>query len=170
MEENSMIYVKVENGIIIERISGSAKPEGYELDSTGSSKNGEPRAMWDSEWNPKTLSTLVSEKLVDIPEGYKLIEDSFVEMTTEEKVSNGIIKPTDKEKIVDGKIVSKTMDELYADGLVSKDDYNAYIVGCRVSEYHNSDKVFWDYQEDKATKEEWIAAKQEIRDKYKKVE
>ena len=165
-----MIFSKIENGIICSKISVSVKPDGYELD-TSDSHTGERRDFFDDNWNRKSLSVLVAEKLVDIPSGYKLEQNEFVEMTNEEKIEAGILKPTEREKIADGKIVSKTAEELYADKLITAGEYNEYIDTCRKSEYvATTDSIFWDYQEDKATKADWEKAKQLIRDKYPKVE
>jgi hypothetical protein len=170
MEENSMIYSKLENGIIVNKVSASEQPDGYVLD-TSNSHIGERRDFFDNNWNRKSLSVLVTEKLIDIPDGYKLENESFVEMTDEEKITAGIIKPTEREKIADGKIVSKTTKELYDDKIITAKEYNEYIDTCRKSEYvATTDSIFWDYQEDKATKTDWEKAKQAIRDKYPKVE
>ena len=164
-----MIFSKIENGIICSKISASVKPDGYELD-TSDSNTGERHDFFDDNWNRKSLSVLVEEKLADIPSGYKLENESFVEMTDEEKITAGIIKPTEREKITDGKIVSKTTEELYDCKLITAKEYNEYIGTCRKAAYvADTDSIFWDYQEDKATKADWEKAKQLIRDKYPKV-
>ena len=168
-----MIYVKIENGLIVERVSSASCPKGYELDKTGASRIGYKRAMWDGDWNIKPLSTLISEGIEEIQTGYKLSDDGsrFVEMTEAEKIKAGFLKPTNREKIKDGKIVQKTMDELLKDKLITPKEYNEYIVKCRESEYvANTDKMRWDILEGKATESDWLKAKQVIRDKYKKVE
>lgn len=168
-----MIFVKIENGLIVERVASASCPEGYELDKTGTSRIGYKRAIWDDDWNIKSLSKLVSEGIEEIPIGYKLSDDGsrFVEMTDAEKITAGTLKPNEKEKLVDGKIIPKTMDELYTDGLVSKDDYNLYITAMRQSSYASeTDALFWKYQEGEITKDVWLKAKNAIRDKYKKVE
>jgi len=168
-----MIYNKIENNIICRIISASTMPDehGWELDNVAVARTGERRDFFDADWNRKSLSVLVTEKLIDIPDGYKLENESFVEMTDEEKITAGIIKPTEREKIADGKIVSKTTKELYDDKIITAKEYNEYIDTCRKSEYvATTDSIFWDYQEDKATKTDWEKAKQAIRDKYPKVE
>lgn len=165
-----MIFVKIENGIIIDRVSASSKPNGYEEDAKGISQIGSRRDLWDKNWNEKPLSNLVKEGIIEIPSGYKLVNNEFVEMTEAEKIKAKILIPTEREKVEDGKIVPKTMDDLLKDGLVSAKDYNTYIAGMRRNAYQeNADSIFWDYQEGKATKEEWLAAKQAIRNEFKKV-
>ena len=168
-----MIFAKVENGIICRKISASVMPNepGWELDKAAVSQVGSRRDFYDSDWKPKQLSKLVSENLMEIPEGFKLENDSFIEMTESEKIKSGILKPTDREKIKDGKIVQKTMDELLKDKIITAKEYNEYIVSMRKSEYiANTDDMRWDILEGKATEADWLKAKQAIRDKYKKVE
>lgn len=167
-----MIFAKVENGIICRKISASVMPNepGWELDKAAVSQVGSRRDFYDDDWKPKPLSKLVSENLMEIPEGYKLENYSFVEMTESEKIKSGILKPTEREKIENGKIVTKTMDELLKDKLITAKEYNEYIDVCRKSEYiAHTDDMRWDILEGKATEADWLDAKNAIRDKYKKV-
>jgi hypothetical protein len=170
MEENSMIFIKIENGIIVSRISATTKPEGYELDPRGISQIGARRDLWDENFNEKPLSRLVKENIIEIPQGYKLEGDQFIEMTNAEKIKAKILKPTDREKIDEDKIVPKTMDELYTDKLITAKEYNEYIVNARRNAFAiETDPMYYDVQEGTETKENWLKAKQAIRDKYKKV-
>lgn len=165
-----MTYSKTVNGIIVSKVSASTAPEGYEENPRNVGQQGSLRALWDENWNEKPVSVLVNEGLIEIPVGFKLQKDEIVEMTEAEKIKAKIIVPTELEKIENGKIIPKTMDDLLKDGLVSAKDYNAYIVGMRRNAYQeNADSIFWDYQEGKATKAEWLAAKQAIRNEFKKV-
>ena len=164
-----MIFAKVENGIICSKVSSSTQPEGYVLD-TSNSRVGERRDFFDENWNRKPLSILVKENIIDIPIGYKIEQNEFVEMTHEEKVKAKILKPTEREKIKDGKIVQKTMDELLKDKIITAKEYNEYIVSMRKSEYiANTDDMRWDILEGKATEADWMKAKNVIREKYPKV-
>ena len=167
-----MIFAKIENGIICRIISASVIPNepGWFHDKAAVSQVGSRRDFYDSDWKPKTLSKLVSENLIEIPEGYKLENDSFVEMAESEKIKAGILKPTEFQKIKDGKIVQKTMDELLKDKLVTAKEYNEYIDACRKSEYiAHTDDMRWDILEGKATEADWMKAKNVIREKYPKV-
>lgn len=167
-----MISVKIENGIIVARVCGSYVPEGFEQDTQGSSYVGAKRAMFTDSWTVKPLYQLVKENVVEVPEGQKLSTDGlyFEDMSEEEKIKAGVVKPTELEKVVDGKIVRKSSKELYDEGLISADEYNAYITSARQSAYATeTDRIFWDYQEGKATKEDWLSAKAEIRNRLKKV-
>ncbi len=165
-----MIFIKTENGIIVSRISASTKPEGYELDLRGISQVGARRDLWDENYNEKPLSQIVKEKILEIPQGYKLEDNQFIEMTDAKKIKAKILKPTDREKIDGDKIVPKTMDELYADKIITAKEYNEYIINIRKSEYiAKTDDMRWDILEGKATEADWLKAKQAIRNKYKKV-
>lgn len=165
-----MIFVKTENGIIVSRISTSIKPEGYEPDSRGVSQVGARRDLWDNSFNEKPLSLLVKENIIEIPQGFKLEGDQFIEMTNSEKIKAKILKPTDREKIEDDKIVPKTMEELYAEKLITAKEYNEYIINVRRNAFAaETDPIYYDVQEGTETKENWLKAKQVIRDKYKKV-
>lgn len=171
-----MIFARIEEGIIVERISCAVVPQGsgWEQETKGTSRIGERREVWDEDWNERRLSDLVAKGLADIPEGFKLNDagTEFVEMTEAEKITAGILKPTEREKIADGKIVPKTQAELLKDGLVSAKDYNAYITVVRQAAFASeTDSILWDYLEGRgsATKEEWIATKERIRTQYPKV-
>lgn len=165
-----MIFTKTVNGIIVSRVSASTKPEGYELDPRGISQIGARRDLWDNNFNEKPLSLLVKENIIEIPQGYKLEGDQFVEMTDAEKIKAKIIIPTDREKIEGNKIVPKTMDELYADKLITAKEYNEYIVNARRNAFATeTDPMYYDVQEGTETKENWLKAKQAIRERYKKV-
>lgn len=170
MEENNMIAVRIEEGVIVERVSTSALPENFEVDTKGFSYVGAKRVEFDADWNVKPLSALVAEGVVEVPVGQKLEGDEFVSMTEVELVKAGIHALPNDEKIVDGAIVKKTMLEQYEDCSITADVYNAYIVECRKAAYANeTDALFWDYQEGTITKEDWLSAKATIKAKYEKV-
>ena len=165
-----MIAVKIENGIIVSRVSTNALPENYEVDTKGHSYTGARRAEFDAEWNVKPLSTLVAEGVVEVPVGYKLEGEAFVAMSEVELVEAGIHVLPKYQKIVDGEIVEKTMLEQYEDGAITAKEYNAYIVMCRKAAYANeTDALFWDYQEGTITKDAWLEAKKAVKAKYEKV-
>jgi hypothetical protein len=132
---------------------------------------GEPVEFFDKDWRRKKLSVLVAEGIVDLPEGKKLNEagDDVIDMDAVELVESGVIEPNERQKLVDGKLENKTDDELLADGVITAAEYNANIDRKRSAAYQaETDRLFWDYQEGKAEKADWLAAKEAIRARFPK--
>ena len=121
----------------------------------------------------KTLTQLVMEGLVPVPEGKKLNEagTSFEDMSEGEKVAAGLIQLKADEKIEGDYIVKKTKKELYQEGLISKEEYNAYIDRRRGAAYQQeADPLGMQVMRGDIDRDVWLAKIAEIKQRYPKAD
>ena len=128
---------------------------------------------FDENYNLLPLSE--RKDFVMIPEGKKIEGDEFVDLSTKEKIDEGLIK-LDEKQIYDEttkQIRFKDVDELYNDNLIAKDEWykvkNANCLNLRKSAYSSeSDGLFFDYQREQVDKSVWLKKVEEIKTKYPK--
>ena len=75
-----------DDGIIITGIFDGNKihPEGKDVPETFQGVTGDKLKLFDSDWNVRPFIDLISEGLVDVPEGYKLENGTLKELTEKE--------------------------------------------------------------------------------------
>ena len=74
---------------------------------------GENISFYNNDWSRKSDVELMQLGLIDIPAGFKLENNTLIEMTYEEKVIAGIEKMPANMKIENGKVLPKSENELF---------------------------------------------------------
>lgn len=144
-----MEYLIIKDGIIKEHCCGTVLPDGAVQVTDFFGTVGEPVAYYNDDWTLKTDIELYREGIVPIPAGFRIENDTLVEMSEVEKIKAGLEAIPAGYKIENNTLVEKTDAEKLADGDITQDEYDTLI-----QEQYNSRVV------------ELIRAKYSINDEY----
>lgn len=107
-------YMTVENNIITGIYCGMAEEGSITLPDNHEIRVGEPLTFYNSDYTRKSDIQLMQEKLIEVPNGYKIENDKLVEMTYEEKIIAGLEQLPSSMNIVNNTIIEKTEEEKLA--------------------------------------------------------
>ena len=106
-------YIKTKNDIIVS--TSRKQKDGYTeigfIPTIDTNIN-----IYEHDGTLKPLSLCIQKGWLAIPDGYKIIDDEFVEMTQVEKIEAGQEEMPKGMKIIDGELVEKTQLEKIQDG------------------------------------------------------
>lgn len=109
-------FMTVENNIITGIYCGIPDSENeILLPVNHNARVGEPLTFYNSDYTRKSDIELMKENLIEIPRGYKIENDTLVEMSFDERIIAGIDNLPSNMKIVDNKLVEKTEEEKLVD-------------------------------------------------------
>lgn len=107
-------YMIVENNIVTGIFCGVAEKGSITLPKNHEVRVGESLDFYNSNYTRKTEVQLIKEKLIELPQGYKIDNDKLVEMTYEERIIAGLESLPYGMKIVDNNLVAMTEEEKVA--------------------------------------------------------
>lgn len=109
-------YIKIKNNIIVGIFCGTTDEEDVIiLPANHEVREGDSLDFYTDNFKRKSDIQLMQEKLIPIPQGYKIDNDKLVEMTFNERIIAGIDELPRNMKIVDNKLVEKSEEEKLAD-------------------------------------------------------
>lgn len=106
-------YMIVKNNIVEAIFCGTVEKGSIELPASHQVRVGEPLTFYNSDYTRKSEVQLIQEKLVELPQGYKIDNDKLVEMTYDERIVAGLEQLPYDMKIEDGKLLPKSENELF---------------------------------------------------------
>ncbi len=109
---------------------------------------GENIAFYNDNWSRKSDVELMQLGLIDIPVGFKLENNTLIEMTYDEKVIAGLEAIPSNMKIENGKLVQKSQDEIFNE--MTKEQKESFIRNKRDNLINN---VIWQVERHKQEKE-----------------
>jgi hypothetical protein len=83
--------------------------------------------FYKNNWVRKTDKQLLDEKLIGLPLGFVLENETIRPMTKDEKYIAGLLPPPLGKKIENGALADMTMQEQFEAGQISESDYNLYV-------------------------------------------
>lgn len=106
-------YMTINNNIIEAIYCGDVEeneniiilPENHEV------RAGEPLTFYNEDYTRKSEVQLMQEKLIEIPQGYKIDDNKLIEMTYDEKIIAGLERLPNGMKIVGDEIIPMTEEE-----------------------------------------------------------
>lgn len=104
-------YMIVKDNIVTEIFCGEVEKGSIALPANHQVRVGEPLTFYNDDYTRKSNIQLMKEKLIPIPQGYKIEKNSLVEMTYDEKIIAGLEQLPNGMKIVDNKIIPMTEEE-----------------------------------------------------------
>lgn len=109
-------YIKIKNNTIVGIFCGATDEEDVIiLPANHEVREGDSLNFYTDNFKRKSDIQLMQEKLIPIPQGYKIDNDKLVEMTFNERIIAGIDELPRNMKIVDNKLVEKSEEEKLAD-------------------------------------------------------
>ena len=117
------MFINVKDGIIREIISASGNYQSKEYETitvpdTFAGIVGDRVTFFDSNWELRKLSELVSENIVILNDDEKLDGEILRKKTIDELISDGLLRLKDDEKLVEGRIEKKTDFEKMREGII----------------------------------------------------
>lgn len=106
-------FMTVENNIVKGIFCGNVEEGSITLPANHEVRVGEPLTFYNDDYTRKSDIELMQEKLIEIPQGYKIENDTLVEMTQDEKIIAGIEQLPKYMKILDNKVIPMTEEEKF---------------------------------------------------------
>ena len=139
-----MEYIIVKDGIITDHLCGDTLPEGaVTVPDNAPVIVGTPLNHYKSGWVPKTEIELITEGLVEMPEGRTWADDTHTalrDMTDTEKILAGLADIPAGMHIVSGELVHMTDDEQLAAGVIDEAEYTERKRSNIISELNELDR------------------------------
>ncbi len=139
-----MEYIIVKDGIIIDHLCGDKLPEGaVAVPDNAPIVVGTPLSHYKSGWVPKTEIELITEGLIEMPEGRTWTDDTHTalrDMTDTEKIIAGLAEIPSGMHVVSGELVPMTDDEQLAAGVIDETAYTERKRSNIISELNELDR------------------------------
>lgn len=139
-----MEYIIVKDGSIIDHLCGNTLPEGaVAIPDNAPVIVGTPLSHYKSGWVPKTEIELITEGLIEMPEGRTWTDDTHTalrDMTDTEKIIAGLADIPTGMHIVSGELVAMTDDEQLAAGVIGEAEYTERKRSNIISELNELDR------------------------------
>ena len=139
-----MEYIIVKDGIIIDHLCGDTLPEGaVAIPDNAPVIVGTPLNHYKGGWVPKTEIELITEGLIEMPEGRTWTDDTHTalrDMTDTEKIIAGLADIPAGMHIVSGELVPMTDDEQLAAGVIDEAAYTERKRSNIISELNELDR------------------------------
>lgn len=104
-------YMTIKDNIVTGIYCGTVEEGSITLPANHQVRVGEPLTFYNEDYTRKSEVQLIQEKLIDIPQGYKIENDKLVEMTYDEKIIAGLEQLPSGMKIVGSEIIPMTEEE-----------------------------------------------------------
>lgn len=99
-------------------------PDGIEIPSDAQEIVGTDNRLYEKS-KMRPMSEVVADGLVEIPVGFKLVDNAFVAMTEAEKYVAGIIEVPKECKLGGDELIPMTDEEQLSAGVIAQDEYTA---------------------------------------------